>query len=424
MLSTHNRTELLHFYKHHIHHQLLPFWQKAVDEQHGGIFTCYSNDGSTQVSRDKYTWSQGRYVWLWARLAECCKKGLLDGDADVYLRQAGQAVQFLRNHALLDNGNCAFLLSEDGTPKEPITGMGYDTSFFADCFVVLGFGEYARVSMDADSLEWALQLYDSIRIRLASGTQRSEPYPTVPGLEAHSFSMIMLNVSQELAEALAALQHSREQEVRGHTEAYLNRILTVFAQPDHTVSELIAVDERLADTVMARHLNPGHTIECMWFVMTEAKRVGNMTAIEKAVHVTKKAFELGWDDKYGGLLHYVDRDGGSPQGRELGSNSFERNIIETPETKLWWPHSEALYTLLLAYEITGDQDLTTLYEKTHTYTFATFPHPDRAIGEWIQIRDRAGEPLTKVVALPVKDPYHILRNLLLIVELLSSEEKE
>jgi N-acylglucosamine 2-epimerase len=158
--------------------------------------------------------------------------------------------------------------------------------------------------------------------------------------------------------------------------------------------------------------------------MTEAKRVGNMTAIEKAVHVTKKAYELGWDDKYGGLLHYVDRDGGSPQGRELGGNSFERNIIETPETKLWWPHSEALYTLLLAYEITGDQELTTLYEKTHAYTFATFPHPDRAIGEWIQIRDRAGEPLTKVVALPVKDPYHILRNLLLIVELLSSEEKE
>jgi len=30
-------------------------------------------------------------------------------------------------------------------------------------------------------------------------------------------------------------------------------------------------------------------------------------------------------------------------------------------------------------------------------------------GEWVQIRDRAGKPEDKVVALPVKDPYHITR---------------
>jgi N-acylglucosamine 2-epimerase len=234
--------------------------------------------------------------------------------------------------------------------------------------------------------------------------------------------MIMLNVSQELAEALAALRHAREQEVREHAGSYMNTILTRFAQPDHTVTELLPVDEELADTLMSRHLNPGHTIECMWFVMTEAKRVGNTAAIDQAIRITKKAFELGWDNLHGGLLHYVDRDGGTPRGRELGDNSFERNIIETPDTKLWWPHSEALYTLLLAYEQTGDAELLKLYDKTHDYTFSTFPHPDPAVGEWIQIRDRTGVPLTKVVALPVKDPYHILRNLILIVELLSTEQ--
>ncbi|MDF2669195.1 MAG: N-acylglucosamine 2-epimerase, partial [Paenibacillus sp.] len=119
MLATHKRTELLQFYKDHIQHQLLPFWHKAVDVQHGGIFTCFSNDGSTQVSRDKYTWSQGRYVWLWARLAEVCRKGLIEGDAEAYLREAGQAVRFLRTHAVLDNGSCAFLLTEEGIAKEP-----------------------------------------------------------------------------------------------------------------------------------------------------------------------------------------------------------------------------------------------------------------------------------------------------------------
>ena len=58
------------------------------------------------------------------------------------------------------------------------------------------------------------------------------------------------------------------------------------------------------------------------------------------------------------------------------------------------------------------------HDKLFDYTFATFPNPDPEIREWIQIRQRDGTPQDKVVALPVKDPYHIARNLILILELL------
>ena len=44
--------------------------------------------------------------------------------------------------------------------------------------------------------------------------------------------------------------------------------------------------------------------------------------------------------------------------------------------------------------------------------------------EWIQIRTREGYPQEKVVALPVKDPYHIIRNVILIIELLEERVKE
>ena len=36
--------------------------------------------------------------------------------------------------------------------------------------------------------------------------------------------------------------------------------------------------------------------------------------------------------------------------------------------------------------------------------------------------DRQGKPEQKVVALPVKDPFHIIRNVALIIELLRSEQ--
>ena len=55
------------------------------------------------------------------------------------------------------------------------------------------------------------------------------------------------------------------------------------------------------------------------------------------------------------------------------------------------------------------------------YVFRIFPNPDRTVGEWIQIRDRQGVPLEKCVALPVKDPYHILQDVMLIIELLHSD---
>ena len=65
------------------------------------------------------------------------------------------------------------------------------------------------------------------------------------------------------------------------------------------------------------------------------------------------------------------------------------------------------------------------FERAFEYTYRTFPNPDRSVREWIQIRTREGKPQEKIVALPVKDPYHIIRNVLLIIELLErNTEKE
>ena len=58
----------------------------------------------------------------------------------------------------------------------------------------------------------------------------------------------------------------------------------------------------------------------------------------------------------------------------------------------------------------------------HAYTFATFP--DGPGLEWTQIRSRNGKPLDEVVALPVKDPFHIARALLLLVELQAQTENQ
>ena len=56
--------------------------------------------------------------------------------------------------------------------------------------------------------------------------------------------------------------------------------------------------------------------------------------------------------------------------------------------------------------------------RSYVYTLKTFPNENPNIGEWIQIRDRKGAPLCQPVGgrLPVKDPYHLLRAMMLFID--------
>jgi N-acylglucosamine 2-epimerase len=414
------RKQLLEFYRTHVTEQLLPFWHRAVDEVHGGVYTCFNNAGTRLVSTDKYTWSQGRFVWLWAKMADLCRKGLLTGDADTYLQQARKTVRFLSDRAVMDNGHCAYVLTEAGIPKELEPGQGYDASFYADCFVVLGFSQFAKVTGDREVMERALLLLSTIKERLNTGTVRSEPYPIPSGFTPHAVPMIMLNVVQEAANALEAMGNEKHMQLRKESKAYMESIMGRFREEDIIV-EMIPDHESLKDTLLHLHTAPGHTLESMWFVIEEAVKTGRQDLIKPAVRVIKKAYELGWDRQHGGLFRFTHKQGGRPEGRRC-ADRYERLIEETWDMKIWWPHSEALYTAMLAYRLTGDAELLSLYERTHDYTFRVFPNPDRTVGEWIQIRDRTGRAVDKTVALPVKDPFHILRNFLKMIELLDQEQ--
>ncbi len=418
MMDPKYRATLAEFYRDQLFNRILPFWMThGIDEEYGGYFTCFSNTGDKRVSTDKYVWSQGRFVWLFAKLAEL-------EESSRYLDQAKKGVDFLRDHCFLEDGRCAFLLSQKGTPKEPEPGKGYDYSIYADCFVVLGFAKYAAVSGDPTVLDAALQLYDSIVGRIERDDFQTNPEPTPKGYKCHGIPMILLNVSHELGRSLAGFDHPRTTEIEQRCIAFSDEVMTEFLQGD-LLFELINRTDRNEQSLLTRFINPGHNIENMWFVMHHALKTNDVAAIAKAVTVVAKMFELGWDREYGGLYHFVDREGGRPRGSISlpSSNALIEKLANGWDDKLWWVHSEALYTTLLGYHLTGDQRMIDAYQKVHDYSFATFPNPNEMTGEWIQIRDRYGKPQEKVVALPVKDPFHITRNFILMIELLRTMEQ-
>ena len=395
---------------------IMPFWWRSIDPVHGGVFNCFNNEGTRLISRDKFTWSQGRFAWLCARMADATRRARVKGDADTYFAHAEKTVEFLRAHAFLEDGRCAFLLSEEGVVKEAIAGAGPAPSIYADCFVVMGLAEFARVSGKREIFDAAWRLFESIEQRIAAGGIPTIPEPIPEGYDSHAVAMIYLNLTLVLCDACEALADSRLIAAKARNITAATRIFERFLMPGGRIAELRHHHDAAPETLLSRHLNPGHALEGLWMLLTVAKRENRLDWIERANESIRFTLERGWDPDEGGILHYVDRDGGPPRGT-ASSTVYEAGVRGTWDTKLWWVHSEAIYTTALSYALSGSEEMRSWFERLWEYTFRVFPHPDRAVGEWIQIRDRRGAPLDRVVALPVKDPYHIARNLIQLVEL-------
>ena len=415
--------ELIGFYENELTNNLLFFWlPRCLDDVHGGYFNCFDNSGKQLLSRDKYTWSQGRFVWLFAKLAMMETQTFTGERKAFFLELARSGRDFLFQHALIapDDWRCVFLTDEAGQPKLMPGADSHDSSIYADCFVIGAFARYALAAGDKESYVFARKLHESVLARLQSGRFQTHPYPLSPAYRAHGIPMILSNVTQELYLAASCFDSGNCPVLKEQLGYYLDDILNHFAGGQTIIREVIGADNQMLPNLLGQHANPGHSLECIWFLIEAAETLNREEAISRLAAIAQQTFTAGWDTTYGGLLHYCYFRGGPPSGPTDGvaDEPMLRQVQAGWGDKLWWVHSEALYTTLLCYTRTGKPEFMRQYEQLFDYTFRTFPNPDRDVREWIQICQRDGTPQDKVVALPVKDPYHIMRNVILILELL------
>lgn len=412
--------ELHAFYSRQLKEHILPFWlQNSIDEEYGGFYTCFGNSTGRLLGTDKYIWSQGRMIWVMSKMSTMELFGVEERER--FLSLSSRGAQFLMRHALCGEGSCTFLVDREGKPKPAGADGVLSSSIYADCFVVLGLSRYAWVAMDFAALDFALDLYRSICARLKSGSYKTLPYPEISGWRTHGITMILNDVSRELSHALGLFGHGEARTVFSRAMWCAEDSLQIFAAGGALMREMVPAGGGTNDTSLpGRYINPGHSLEDVWFVIHAALRSDNRAMARRAVDIARNTFDTGWDEAYGGLFTFCDMAGGRPSGDTAGCEN-EPMVLKVQNdwsNKLWWPHSEGLYTLLLCHALTGDEAFLLRYRRLHKYAFSTFPNPDERVGEWIQIRDRCGRPQDKVVALPVKDPYHIVRNMALILDLL------
>lgn len=367
-------------YRNELLQKVVPFWENhSKDEEFGGYFTCLDRQGNV-FDTDKFIWLQGREVWMFATLYNKVEQ------RPEWLEMALHGARFLQQHGHDGNLNWYFSLTREGKPLiEPY-------NIFSDCFATMAFGQLYQATGNEEYAGIATKTFENILKR--SENPKGKFTKAVPGtrpLKGFSLPMILCNLSLEI-------EHLLPKELVDETiQHVLHEVMDVFYQEDTgLILENVNPDGSFSDSFEGRLLNPGHTIEAMWFIMDLSVRLKRPELTEKAVEIMLRTLKYGWDEQFGGIFYFLDIKGYPPQQLEW-------------DQKLWWVHVETLISLIKGYSLTGNPECLEWFEKVHDYTWSHFADPE--YDEWFGYLNRRGEVLLPLKGGKWKGCFHVPRGL-------------
>ena len=367
-------------YKNELYNNIIPFWlEKSQDNVYGGYYSCLDREGNV-YDTDKFIWLQGREVWFFAMAYNNIEK------RPEWLKCAVQGGEFLKKYGHDGMLNWYFSVTREGKP------LIQPYNIFSDCFATMAFGQLYKATGNEEYAEIAKRTFNNILSRQDNpkGTYNKAFNGTRP-LMNFALPMILCNLSLEI-------EHLLTKETIDQTiENCIHLVMDVFYKPDlGLIVENVSPHGDLVDSFEGRSLNPGHAIEAMWFIMDLGVRLNRKDLITKAVDITLKMLEKGWDKQYGGIYYFLDRNGYPQQQLEW-------------DQKLWWVHVESLISTLKGYQLTGSEDCLMWAERLHDYTWNHFR--DDEYPEWFGYLNRQGEVLLPLKGGKWKGCFHIPRGL-------------
>lgn len=370
----------------------ISFWlEHGMDPINGGVYTCLDRQGEV-YSTDKSVWMQGRCAWTFSYMCH------VYGKRPEWLEAAKSCLDFLEDHCVnREAGNrLYFTVTADGLP---LRQRRYN---FSEGFYCIGNAEYYGVTGEKEHLERARRAYKMIYDLNWGGLED----PT--GLGAKTIestrsgrslgdSMIFLNIISIMRRVDPENTDRYDKDARECTE----RIVKEHYRPELGCTlESVNLDGRpeLGYTA-GRVVNPGHDIECSWFLMDEALYRDDEDLFATAEKIFRLAAETGWDEEFGGLLYFIDALGKPPE-------AYEHDM------KLWWPHNEMMIASAKAFANTNDRYYLDWLIKVVDYCKKHFV--DDEYGEWFGYLRRDGvptQPPTK--GSTFKGPFHVERSLII-----------
>ena len=369
------------------------FWlEHGMDPVNGGVYTCLDRKGEI-FSTDKSVWMQGRCGWTFAYLCH------VYGVKDEWLAASKSCLDFLEAHCInrAAGNRMYFTVTADG---KPLRQRRY---CFSEGFYCIANAEYYGVTGEKECLERARAAYELIW-ELNNGLIKDptglgpKGIPETRSGRTLADPMIYLNITAVMRRVDP--EHRALYDERGR--ACTDQIFRYHFKPELgcTLENVGPNGEFRGEVTEGRVVNPGHDIECSWFIMEEANLRGDQELHQKAQKVFDQAIQAGWDQEYGGLLYFIDCLGKPPE-------AYEHDM------KLWWPHNETLIASSMLYRDTGDEKYLNWFDKTVEYCKTYFADPE--YGEWYGYLRRDGKPTEPPCkGSTFKGPFHVPRSLIMV----------
>ncbi len=382
--SPESRAQLAGFYRATLLDNVIPFWLRhGLDREHGGMMTCLDRDGSL-LDTDKSVWFQGRAGWMFATLYNT-----VEPRAE-WLAAARSCREFSRQHCFAPDGKMYFSVTRDG---QPLRMRRY---VYSEAFAAIARAAYARATGDDLAAREAVSLFATyLHYSFTPGVMAPKFAPTRPA-KGLAPLMICIVTAQELRALLGEVTVSG----RSCTEwidTSISEIARDFMKPElSALLEMVAPDGTLMDHIDGRTLNPGHAIECAWFILHEGALRQDRRLIELGTTILDWMWARGWDEEFGGIFYFRD---------VLG-----RPVQEYwHDMKFWWPHNETIIATLLAWKLTGDEKYARWHQLVHDWSFRHFSDPEH--GEWYGYLHRDGTVSQPAKGNLYKGPFHLPRML-------------
>ncbi len=381
-------------YRSELYDSCIPFWlNNAKDDVNGGIANCVDRFGKV-YSSDKSVWMQGRTAWTYSYICNSF------GKRQEYLDFAKSCLDFENAHCFDTDGRMYFTVTKDG---KPLRKRCY---WFSETFYIIGSAEYYMATGDKASLENAKKYFDFVYGMYLDPS--SDPYKITPkgyaetrSLKSLARPMIMLNV----ASIMRAADKGNEEKYNKIIDGLIVDIKEFYKPEMKCMLEAVTdKGEYLSEASEGRVVNPGHDIECAWFLLEEGIYRADDALKSFAKTVFDDAIVRGWDEKYGGIIYFRDVEGKPVE-------AYEHDM------KLWWPQNEAIIASLMLYREFGDVQYKEWFEKITDYAFTHFS--DKEYGEWFGYLRRDGVPTEPPCkGHTYKGAFHVMRMLAKVCNML------
>ena len=293
VLSSSRLNELRTSYRQGLLEQTIPFWLRhGLDYDYGGLLTALGETGAL-LDSDKAVWLQGRAAWTFATLYQTLEP------KPEWLAAAKLCLDFIRDYCRGPGGKLYFTVTRTG---EPLRMRRY---VYSECFAAIGSAAYAKATGDSRAATEAIEYFDTyLHHSFTRGVMPPKTDPATRPMKGVAPHMIAIVTAQEIRSLLGDIT------VRGATcttwiDRSISEIEGQFFKPDlGALMEIVGVNGAVLDTFDGRTLNPGHALECAWFILHEAKwRQRDARLLKLGLSILDCMWARGWDKEYGGLLY-------------------------------------------------------------------------------------------------------------------------